>query len=137
MFLNHLQEESKECFLRVCVHAALSNGVFDKEEKETLATYCREMNVDVHVPEIKETFEELMCTLSSIATQAEKNIIVLETLALVKSDGVYDDKERAFMTRLINGLNVSEAGLSKIAILLDKYIEVGKELYSEIFAECL
>ena len=51
-----------------------------------------------------------MEALSETATQKEKNIIVLETLALVKSDGIYDDKEQAFMSRLVHGLNVSEEG---------------------------
>ena len=100
MFLTYLKDVNKEKFLEICVHAALSNGVFAEEEKETLAAYCREMNVDVHVPETRETFEALLSTLSDTASQAEKNIIVLETLALVKSDGVYDDKEQAFMSQL-------------------------------------
>lgn len=135
MFLSYLNDTNKERFLEICVHAALSNEVFAEEEKETIAAYCREMNIDVHVPETKETFESLMEALSETATQKEKNIIVLETLALVKSDGVYDDKEQAFMSRLVHGLNVSEASLSKFVLLLDKYIEVGKELYSAISAE--
>ena len=133
MFLTYLKDENKERFLEICVHAALSNGVFDKDEKEALFVYCREMNVDVHVPETKESFETLMSTLSETATQVEKNIIVLETLALVKSDGVYDDKEQAFMSQLVNGLNIKETTLSKFVSLLDKYIEIGKELYSAMF----
>lgn len=46
-----------------------------------------------------------------------------------------DTNKERFMNRLINGLNISESDLSKISLLLDKYIEVGKELYSAIFAE--
>ena len=33
MFLNELQEKNKELFLKICLHASLSNKVFADEEK--------------------------------------------------------------------------------------------------------
>jgi len=54
MFLNYLKDTNKENFLKVCVHAALSNGVFAEKEKEALTAYCREMNVEVHIPKTQE-----------------------------------------------------------------------------------
>lgn len=132
MFLNYLNEENKEGFLKICVHAALSNEIFAEEEKATLSAYCREMDVNVHVPETPESFEDLIQELYSSTTEEERKVIVLETLALIKSDGVYDEKEQAFMKALINGLNVSEGDLSKFIELLNKYTEIGKELYAAI-----
>lgn len=132
MFLNYLEGSNKEGFLKVCVHAALSNGILAEEEKEALAAYCREMDIDVHVPEMPETFDELVNQLSASTTAIEKNIIVLETLALVKSDSVYDEKEQLFMDTLANKLGVSEKHLAKLAELLDKYIEMGKDIYAAI-----
>lgn len=132
MFLNQLIESNKEGFLKICVHAALANGVFAEEERDVLYAYCREMNVDIHIPETSETFEELLSELNNSATQKEKNIIVLETLALVEADGRYDEKEKEFMKKLINGLIVPESTLEKFIVLLEKYTEISKELYAAI-----
>jgi tellurite resistance protein len=132
MFLNYLKDTNKENFLKVCVHAALSNGVFAEKEKEALAAYCREMNVEVHIPKTQEAFSDLLQSVLENTTPTERNIFVLESLALVKYDGVYDEKEQSFMSSLIKGLNVSETVLAKFVELLDKYIKIGKELYEAI-----
>ena len=132
MFLNKLEEINKEGFLKLCIHAALSNGVFAAEEKAALNAYCREMDIDVHIPDTPETFEELLSGLCNSTNQEEKNIIVLETLALIKSDGIYDEKEKEFMKKLIDGLGVTEETLEKFVVLLEKYTDIGRELYSAI-----
>lgn len=135
MFLSYLTDSNKEGFLKICVYAALSNEIFAEEEKATLDAYCREMNVEVHIPEISEPFEKLLEELKTSTTQKERNIIVLETLALIKSDGIYDDKEQSFMASLISGLNVSKATFEKFNKLLEKYTEIGKEMYEAIIEE--
>lgn len=132
MFLNYLKGDNKEKFLKVCVHAALSNEILADEEKTAIEAYCREMNLPVHQPEVNESFGDLLNDLSESTTKEEKKIIVLETLALVQSDGVYDEKEKAFMKELIGAFGVLEVELSKFDELLKKYIEIGKELYSAI-----
>lgn len=132
MFLNELKATTKEGFLKICVYAALSNEVFAEEEKDTLFAYCREMDINEHIPETQESFDELLDKLNVDATKQEKNIIILETLALIKSDGVYDDDENDFMNKLVCGLNLDKNILEKFEKLLDKYIQVGQELYAAI-----
>lgn len=132
MYLNQLEEANKEDFLKVCVHASLSNGVFATEEKRTLFAYCREMNVKEYVPETPETFEELIGKICKETSKKEKNIYVLEILALIKSDGIYDNKEHVFMEKLLTGLGLSSSVLEKFEKLLDKYLEIEKELFTAI-----
>lgn len=132
MFLNYLQEDNKEYFLKVCVHAALANEIFADEQRETLDAYCREMNLESHIPDINESFLDLLKVVSENTTSAEKNIFVIETLALIKADGVYDEKEKTFMKKLIKELNVSEDKLEEFTVLLNKYIAIGEELFSAI-----
>lgn len=105
--LDRLNETTKESFLKLCVHASLSNGVFDEEEKETLFAYCREMNVKENILDTPETFEELVKKINGETSIEEKNIYILEILALIKSDGIYDEKEKEFMKKLANGLGFS------------------------------
>lgn len=45
MVLNLLNENTKKGFLKLCVHAYLSNGTFAKKEKDILFAYYREMNI--------------------------------------------------------------------------------------------
>ena len=132
MFLSYLKDYNKEKFLKVCVHAALSNKNFAEEEKTAINMYCREMDLPVHELEVNESFNDLLKDISDSTTKEEKKIIVLETLALVKSGGVYDENEKAFMNELIEAFGISESKLSQFDELLQKYTEIGKELYSAI-----
>lgn len=132
MFLSYLNKVNKEGFLKICVHAAVSNEIFADEEKLAIAAYCREMDLNIHEPEVSEEFQDLLKDLKASTTKEEKNIIVLETLALVKSDSIYDEKEKEFMRKLIDGLGISNSELTKFEKLLDKYTQIGKELYTAI-----
>ncbi len=132
MFLNQLENENKQSFLKVCVLAALSNGVFANEEKEMIGAYCREMNIPENVPEHSDSMEDVLAVLAEKASDMEKNIIVLEVLGLVKSDGVYEDKEKAFMKTLVCGMKVKEGILAKMESLLEIYTVVCKELYGAV-----
>lgn len=132
MFLNQLEESNKRDFLKVCVYASLANGILANEEKEMLFAYCREMNIKECIPEITETFDELLDRVNKNTNDKEKKIFLLEVLALVKSDGIYDDDERDFMKKILSGFDFSKEVLEKFNILLDKYIEIGKEIYTEI-----
>lgn len=133
MFLNYLKEGNKSAFLRLCVHAALSNGVFEQEEEKTIGAYCREMNIPQNVPDTNESLENVLNYIEENADDVEKKIIVLEILGLVKSDNVYDDMEKDFMKKLIEGIKVQDDVLRKMNNLLDIYITVYRELYATIF----
>lgn len=132
MFLNRLNKVTKERFLKLFVHISLLNGVFVEKERETLFSYCREMNVQENIPDTPETFEELVKVINNETSNEEKNIIILEILALMKSEGVFGEKEQESMKRLASGLGFSDEVLVKCNNLLEKYLEVGKELYAAI-----
>jgi len=132
MFLNQLERKNKEAFLKICVLAALSNGVFAQEEKEMIGAYCREMNIPENIPDCSETLEDVLKELAISTSNKEKNIILLEILGLVKSDGIYDEKEVDFMEKLSKGLDVKEGTLTKLNALLEIYTVVYKEIYLAI-----
>ena len=133
MFLNQLNQENKQLFLKICVLGSLCNGVFEQEEREMISAYCREMNIPDDVPECNESLEEVLKNLANKTSDVEKNIILLEIMGLVKSDNVYDKKEMTFINLLVKNLNIKEDVLNKITSLLDTYTKVCNELYSTIF----
>jgi len=97
-----------------------------------ISAYCREMNIQEKIPECNKSIEDLAAILAEKASNAEKNIIVLEILGLVKSDGLYEVKERAFMKSLVFSMKVKEEMLSKLVNLLEIYKVVCKELYATV-----
>lgn len=133
MFLNQLNQENKELFLKICVLGALSNGDFKQQEKEIILAYCHEMNIPENIPECNESLEQILKNLGDKTSDVEKNIILLEVMGLIKSDGFYDEKEITFINSLVKNLNIKEEVLSKITSLLETYTTVCNELYSTIF----
>ena len=105
MLLNALQEKNRELFLEVCVHAAMANKVLEKEEQE----------------------------IASQTDDAEKRIIALEILGLVKADGRFDGKEKAFFDKLIEGLQIEQDIVSRLESLLERYSAVCKEIYASVY----
>ncbi len=132
MFLNLLQESNKELFLKVCVHASLSNEIFAEEEKEMINAYCREMNITEHIPSESDDFDQVVNSLAEQADDIEKKIIILEILGLIKSDGIYDEKEKCFMKKFVEGMKIKSDVLSKFNSLLEIYLAVCKELRSAV-----
>lgn len=132
MFLNLLQENNKELFLKICVHASLANEIFAEEEKEMIYAYCREMNIAEHIPDEVEEFEQIVGSLVMQADDVEKKIIILEILGLVKADGIYDEKEKRFMRKLLEGMKVQTDVLGRFNSLLEIYLAVCKELRSAV-----
>lgn len=135
MFLNLLREESKELFLKVCVHASLSNEIFAEEEKEMIYAYCREMNITEHIPEQVEDFGQIMNCLAEKTDDTEKKIIILEILGLIKADGIYDEKEKCFIKMFVDEMGIQEDMLGRINSLLEIYLAVCKELRVAVMEE--
>ena len=132
MFLKELSSENKERFLKLCVHACMANGVIAQEEKNMVDAYCREMNMKEHIPDVGEDLSELLRDIDDNTTSAEKKIFVMEILALLKSDGEYDCKEKDFAGNFVHSLSLSDETLKKLNDLLDKYTLISKEIYEYI-----
>lgn len=58
-----------------------------------ICAYCHEMNIPENVPECNESLEDVLNDLTDKTSNIEKKIMLLEIMALVKSDSVYDEKE--------------------------------------------
>ena len=119
--------------LEVCVHAAMANKVLEKEEQEMIFAYCREMNIPEHIPDMEDSFEGIAAKLASQTDDAEKRIIALEILGLVKADGRFDGKEKAFFDKLIEGLQIEQDIVSRLESLLERYSAVCKEIYASVY----
>lgn len=132
MFLNYLDEKNKKLFLELCYHAAMANNDFAEEQKNAIYDYCYEMNIPKELPSGDNNLYDVLKELSS-AKQQEKNIIIIEILGLIKSDGFFDADEKGFMDRLCENLNIKQDKTRTIDHLLDIYTAVYKELCALVY----
>lgn len=128
MFLKQLNEEEKDLFLQLSVLAAEANNEVEVEELQSLGMFCAEMLLPNHVPYVNETLEDILDKVNSISSAKIKNIMVLNILHLLKSDGVYDKQEHEFMEIVLNRLNIDRMKFKEIENILNIYLSTKTEL---------
>ena len=99
MFLGLLQEKEKIAFLKIAHHMARSDGNFSDKQKEIIATYCYEMNIN-DIEYIESNFD-LDLLLKSISNKESQKIFLLEIMALVYSDNILHEEEEKILNRMI------------------------------------
>ena len=75
---------------------------------------------------------EDIVTVFKTATDHVKRIVILESLGLAYSDGQLDSKEDMLMRSFAEKIGIDEDTYKEIAVLLNKYIMVLKELTAKI-----
>ncbi len=114
MYLNRLNDEQKDLFIDLCIHAAYANEKFVDEEKELINAYCDEMHLSDVRYESRKTLDDVTDRLTEISSKTELRIILLEIGALMLSDNVYDEHEQAFMKELAHRSGLTDKGLEEM-----------------------
>ena len=119
MFLNKLENEEKVAFLELAHHIARSDRNFTNREKEIIATYCLEMQID-DIIYTEETYN-LDTTLSKFSNNPNQKIILLEVMALIYSDNILHKEEKKILDVMISKFDLNP-------ILVDVYAEWTKSI---------
>ena len=127
MYLNKLNNEQKELFLDLCIHAAMANGDFADKEKEMVNEYCSEMNINKIRYVAIESLDDVIVKLIAISTKEEMKMIVLEITALLISDNEFDKFEKVFIEKINNKISLKKAkyeqmlnALNDLSVIYDK-----------------
>lgn len=131
MFLNQLSNKEKKAFINLSMMISKSNGVFDEAEQEMIQAYCKEMEIAFSDSEEADDIEDIV-TVFKTAADHVKRIVILESLGLAYSDGQLDSKEDMLMRSFAEKIGIDEDTYKEIAVLLNKYIMVLKELTAKI-----
>lgn len=100
MFLGLLNKEEKVAFLQLAHHMARSDGDFSDKQKEIIATYCYEMEIeDINYDENSFNLDLL---LENIKNKKSQKIFLLEIMALVYSDNILHEEEEKVLDRMID-----------------------------------
>ena len=121
MFLKELRSNNKELFLQLSIHAALSNNIIEDTQKDVLNLYCEEIGINNYELEVKMDLDEILEKINTDTTYREKKIIILEIMALIMADSVYDLDEKKFMEDIIKKLDISDEVLEEAINLVNKF----------------
>jgi galactose-1-phosphate uridylyltransferase len=119
MFLNRLTIEEKVAFLELAHHVARSDNDFSDDQKEIIATYCLEMQIEDI--DYKEEDYNLDTTLSKFQNSTNQKIVLLEVMALVYSDNILHEEEKKILDAMIAKFDLNP-------ILVDIYAEWTKSI---------
>ncbi|BCZ19954.1 hypothetical protein NHP190012_15960 [Helicobacter sp. NHP19-012] len=109
MFLGALNAEEKKAFLQIAHHFAWSNDDFSDAQKEVIATYCLEMQIEDI--DYKADQFDLKATLGVFKQKEHQKIVLLETMALAMADRLthleaLHEGERAVLDTMIQSFGL-------------------------------
>ncbi len=124
MYLSMLSEKRKNDFLELAYHMALINNDFSEKERIMIENYCNEMQIAI--PEVIHTkpIDEIIESMRSECTMAEKKIMIFEILGLALVDGNYDKSEERIVEEIAKALEIGESFLQESKKVLQEYIEI-------------
>lgn len=127
MFLGKLSEKEKHAFISLSVHAANANGVFADEEKMMIQEYCKEMGIPFFDAENTAPMDEVVAVFKESDISIKK-IVLLETLGLLYSDGVFDDSEKGFINEYAKKIGLTDEDVEKQKEAIKEYLEALKKV---------
>ncbi len=99
MFLGLLKKEEKSVFLKLAHYMARSDSDFSDAQKDIIAIYCHEMQIEnIDFESIDFDLEE---TLKNVTDKLAQKIMLLEIMALVYSDNVLHHEEEKVIDKMI------------------------------------
>jgi hypothetical protein len=107
MFLNKLDNDSKEIFLYLAHHMARCDKSFSDMQKNLINGYLKEMNIqDV---DFKEDEFSLIDCLKKVTNKEYQKVILIELLAIVYSDNIMHESEKEIIDTMVDtwGINSS------------------------------
>ena len=134
MFLNDLSQVEKKAFLSLAVQAAQSNDDLAAEQEAMIKEYCRETGFATFDIEKAEPMDALIELFKNSAVQNRK-IILLETVGLMYADGTYDETEKAFVSKLADEIGLSAETKKKLETLIERYLDLTKDILECITQE--
>lgn len=100
MFLNKLNEKEKIAFLKLAYCVANSDDDFSMYEKNIIAIYCSEMQINDIDFDLSKF--DLDLTLLDIESKQSQKIVLLEIMSLIYSDSILHQAEKEILQTIVN-----------------------------------
>lgn len=135
MFLEYLQNQNKDKFISLCIYAAEANGFFANQETELITSLSRKLQIEPRYKNEESTLDELLVSLNKTTDVAERRIMALNILELLRIDNEYDDKEKEFFNYILDKFNIKKTKIDEIEALLEQNSELMKKIYEAIMED--
>lgn len=127
MFLNKLNSCQKSLFIELAIKAAESNGVVPIEEKNMLKAFAIEMGI-TPVYHTEREVTDIIDEIIKVSSEEDLKIILFETLGIIVSDNVFDEKEKVFINYIVEKCNMDINLVEEMVGLVKKYATVYQEI---------
>lgn len=131
MLLKYLSKPEQELFLELCNFAANIDNDYSEQEKNYIQEYRQEMALDENAYTIKGLeYDEIVKKILEISTPESIRRIIIELIALLKSDGILHSQENNLIAKLQEDFKLSSDILKEIYESLENL----ENAYTKIFA---
>lgn len=131
MLLKYLSKPEQELFLELCNFAANIDNDYPEQEKNYIQEYRQEMALDENAYTIKGLeYDEIVKKILEISTPESIRRIIIELIALLKSDGILHSQENNLIAKLQEDFKLSSDILKEIYESLENL----ENAYAKIFA---
>lgn len=128
MFLNQLNQQEKEIFLKLAIAVIRADKKIEENEKKYIAEYAHEMNIQSYDLNIDVDDNALCKNIIENSSDAIKRIFLVELTACAYSDGRFDKEEKSLISSITSDLGLNENELSECVKLLETYTSATAEL---------
>jgi len=131
MLLKYLSKPEQELFLELCNLAANIDNDYSGQEKNYIQEYRQEMSLNEDAYTIKGLeYGEIVKKILEISTPENIKCIIIELVALLKSDGILHSKENNLMVKLQEDFKLSSDILKEIYESLENL----ENAYAKVFS---
>lgn len=126
--INELSKEERTIFLNLVFFAINCDSLVFNKEKEIFNGYVEQLGIERQIDDFKnESLEETLEQVKSY-NKRKKKIIVSEIFGVLISDGIYNEQEKAFITKIGDVLELSREEINIINKAVIEYISSYKKL---------
>ena len=131
MFLNSLSKKQKTLFMELAIKAAEANGVVELAEKNMLKAYSMEMEIPPFYTSDSDV-ENVLQETKAISTESELRVVLFELMGILISDEEFDESEKAFLNKVSEVFNISQAQCDEMLQLLYDYSSLYQKIVSTV-----
>lgn len=121
MFLNRLDNNSKEVFLSLAYYISTVDSSYENVQKTLIVKYLQEMNISDMEFKINEF--SLVESIKKITNKEYQKIILIELLGIINNDNIITSIEKDMLDTIVDTWNINSS-------LVVVYSEWSKNLLS-------
>lgn len=127
MFLNSLNDRQKLLFIELAIKAAESNELVALEEKNMLKAFSIEMGI-APIYQTNKDLDSIVDNITANSTEKERKIILFETLGIIISDTIFDDREKIFINKIVEKFKLDSCLVDEMVKLLFEYKKICQDI---------